>query len=86
MKKILEILLRDDGLAVAGCELETELETARLAASMVCLGTENKRFKDALLSACQVLVLQSQEAESRSKRSQRVAASRMFGGPKKGGN
>lgn len=78
MKKILEISLREDGLAMAGCELENELDCKRLGAAFMVLAYENRYFAAALIAAADTLREKPAEAKELTELSKRSAAARMF--------
>lgn len=78
MKKILEISLREDGLAMAGCELENELDCKRLGAAFIVLAHENILFRAALMAAADALRESPAEAKELTELSKRSAAARMF--------
>lgn len=78
MKKILEISLREDGLAMAGCELENELDCKRLGAAFMVLAYENRYFAAALIAAADTLREKPAEAKELTELSKRTAAARMF--------
>lgn len=78
MEKILEIQVNDDGLAMAGCTLETELDGHRLAAAFIVLAQENKYFAAALIAASRALLESPMEAKKLSDLSKLNATLRMF--------
>jgi hypothetical protein len=80
MKKILEIQLREDGISTVECNLENELESARLAASFIVTASESRLFLAALMSAADAIREHSVEAKRLSELSKQSAAAKMFGG------
>lgn len=82
MKKVLEISVREDGLATAGCELETELDCKRLGAAFIVLAHESLLFRASLLAAADALRKSPAEAKELTELSKRSAAARMFMHPK----
>lgn len=78
MKKIVEISIRKDGLCMAGCELETELDCKRLGAAFMVLAQENYLFRASLLAAADTLRESPAEAKELTELSKRTAAARMF--------
>jgi hypothetical protein len=83
LKKILEISLLEDGLAMAGCELENELDCKRLGAAFIVLAHENFMFRASLLAAADALRKSPSEAKELTELSKRSAAARMFMDPNK---
>lgn len=87
MKKIVEISIREDGLCMAGCDLETELDCKRLGAAFMVLAHENFMFRASLLAAADTLRESRAEAKELTELSKLSAAARMFMHPKsKDGN
>lgn len=86
MKKILEISLREDGIALAGCELEGELDSQRLGAAFIVLAHESRYFAAALLAAANALRESPKEAKELTEVSKAVAAAKMFRMTPKPGN
>lgn len=87
MKKIVEISIREDGLCMAGCDLETELDCKRLGAAFMVLAHENFMFRASLLAAADALRESPAEAKELTELSKLSAAARMFMHPKsKDGN
>lgn len=72
MKKLLEISLREDGVALAGGDLETEKESKQLA-------NEDALFRASLLAAAGAIVRSPEEAKELSAISKLSAMSKMFG-------
>lgn len=85
MKKILEISLREDGLAMVGCELENEIDCKRLGAAFMVLAHKDFLFRAALLAAADTL-REHPDAGELIELSEKTAAARMFmsTNPKKG--
>jgi len=87
MKKIVEISIREDGLCMAGCDLETELDCKRLGAAFMVMASENRYFAAALIAAADTLRENPAEEKELTELSKRSAAARMFMHPKsKDGN
>lgn len=63
MKKLLEISLREDGVALAGGDLETEKESKQLAAAFIVLANEDALFRASLLAAAGAIVGSPKEAK-----------------------
>lgn len=84
MKKLLEISLREDGVAVAGGDLKTEMESRQLAAAFIVLAHEDVLFRASLLGAAYALVNDPKEAKELSAISKLSALSKMFGTNKPG--
>ena len=78
MKKILEISLREDGIALAGCELEGELDSKRLGAAFIVLAHESPYFAAALLAAAGALRESPKEAKELTEVSKAIAAAKIF--------
>lgn len=81
MKKIVEISIREDGLAMAGCELENELDCKRLGAAFIVLAQESFLFRASLLAAADALRESPAEAKELSELSKRSAVAKMFINP-----
>lgn len=79
MKKLLEISLREDGVALAGGDLETEKESKQLAAAFIVLANEDALFRASLLAAAGAIVGSPKEAKELSAISKLSAMSKMFG-------
>lgn len=85
MKKIVEISIREDGLCMAGCELETELDCKRLGAAFMVLAHKDFMFRASLLAAD--TLREHPDAGELIELSEKTAAARMFMHPKsKNGN
>ena len=78
MKKIIEISLREDGLAMAEIELENELDCKRLGATFIALAHESILFRAALMAAADALRKRPAEAKELTELSKRTAVARMF--------
>ena len=86
MKKIVEISIREDGLCMAGCDLETELDCKRLGAAFMVLAHKDFMFRASLLAAADTL-REHPDAGELIELSEKTAAARMFMHPKsKNGN
>ena len=85
MKKIVEISIREDGLCMAGAELQTELDCKRLGAAFMVLAHKDFLFRAALLAAADTL-REHPDAGELVELSEKTAAARMFmsTNPKKG--
>lgn len=70
--------MREDGLAMAGCELENELDCKRLGAAFIVLAHESFLFRASLLAAVDALRESPAEAKELTELSKRSAAARMF--------
>ena len=84
MKKLLEISLREDGIAVAGGDIQTEMESRQLAAAFIVLAHEDVLFRASLLGAAIALVDNPEDAKELSAISKLSALSKMFGTNKPG--
>ena len=82
MKKILEISIREDGMCLAGCELETELDCKRLGAAFLVLAHENRYFAAALAASVDTL-RECPDAGELVEISKQSAAAMMFGSKNK---
>ena len=82
MKKILEISIREDGLCMAGCDLETELDCKRLGAAFMVLAHENRYFAAALAASVDTL-RECPDAGELVELSEKSAAVKMFVGKNK---
>lgn len=79
MKKLLEISLREDGVALAGGDLETEQESKQLAAAFIVLANDDALFRASLLVAAGAIVGSPKEAKELSAIAKLSAMSKMFG-------
>lgn len=84
MKKILQIDVRDDGLAVVECNIGNELEMMRLSASIITLCYNNPAFKEAMLGAVRVMVEKESESKEAARIAQLVGTAKMFSHGKDG--
>jgi len=82
MKKILEINVRDDGLAVVECNIGNELEMMRLSASIVTLCYNDPAFKTAIVSACRLMLEKESESKEAARLAQMAGVTKLFGGNK----
>ena len=82
MKKILQIDVRDDGLAIVECNIGNELEMMRLTAAIVTLCYNDPAFKAAMVSACRLMLEKQSESKEAARLAQIAGAAKMFGNNK----
>lgn len=78
MKKILEINIREDGITLAGCEVENDLDGQRLGAAFIVLAHESRYFAAALLAATNALLKNPKESKEFSEVSKAIASAKIF--------
>lgn len=78
MKKLLEINLREDGLSIAECNLDSELDCKRLAAAFIAIACESSAFAYSLMDASNSLRDYGEEAKKLAELGKRSAAAKMF--------
>lgn len=55
MKTLVKIEVNDSGISYSECEVETELDTKRLIASILVLMNENENFKKAIMESASIM-------------------------------
>lgn len=82
MKKILEINVREDGLAVVECNIGNDLEMKRLSAAIITLCYNDPAFKTAMVSACRLMLENESECKAAARLAQMASSAKMFGNNK----
>ena len=55
MKTLVKIEIDNNGISYSECEVETELDTKRLIASLLTLMNENENFKKAIMESASIM-------------------------------